>query len=498
MASNEMSLQQYMEILRSRARLIIGVFVLGVAIAGTITYLTPKMFTATTSLNFEIKGDNPFADALGVSAMSGNTYVATQIDIIQSLNVAQKAVDSLTQNERNHLIASLEAESTVIDKLMNAILSPIWSLFKNDENGIHEGKTNSETDVGGALEIISPYDWVAHSIGHNLKAKPLLGSRIVQISYESTNPQIAALMANKIAEAYLVANLQMIIDPAEKTKVWFDERLKSLRKNLQNAQSRLTAYQQKEGIVATDERIDTENRRLQELTSQLVIAQQDERNAITVQRQLKEILVEGTSLMTFPKVFENPVIQRIKSDIRTLEGTLVEVSSTLGINHPKYKRTRQELDATRARLDAEIKVIVDGIENEAKLAKDRTRDLAKALEAQKQLVLDLKFEYDKIAVFTREVESAQTTYNTALDQLNKTSMRSMVDQTNVSRVDPASVPATHSSPRVISNLVLGGLGGLLLGVGVTIFMSMLTRKVHSREDLIVELGVPLLGQLKKA
>lgn len=497
MVSNEMTLQQYYEILRARAQFIVGIFVVAITIAGLITYTTPKMYTATTSLNFEFNGDNPFAGARGGSVWTGNTYIATQVDIIKSLNVAQKVVDSLTKNERNHLIASLEAENTGFSKLLNTVLTPIRSLFNKTDNRVAEEETSAEATDRDALQIHTPYDWVAQYIGHDLKAKPMFGSRIVQISYSSTNPQIAALMANKFSEAYLVANLQMIIDPAHKTKVWFDAQLKSLRKNLQDSQSRLTAYQLKEGIVATDERIDTENRRLQELTSQLVVAQQDMRNAVTAQQQLKEVLKNNTSLMAYPKIFDNPVIQKIKSDIRTLENKRIEVSSKLGENHPKYKRVLLELNATLDRLDTEIKVISGGIYNDAELAKERARDLEKALEAQKQLVLDLKHEYDKIAVLAREVESDQTTYNSALDQLNKTSMRSMVDQTNVAIVDPASVPETHSSPRVMTNLVLGGFSGLLLGVGITIFMAMLTRRVHSKEDIIAELTVPLLGQLKK-
>ena len=63
-----------------------------------------------------------------------------------------------------------------------------------------------------------------------------------------------------------------------------------MRENLQNAQSKLTAFQQQEGIIATDERIDTENKRLEELSSNLVAAQTEMRNAVTEQNQLKEIL----------------------------------------------------------------------------------------------------------------------------------------------------------------------------------------------------------------
>jgi capsular polysaccharide biosynthesis protein len=76
-------------------------------------------------------------------------------------------------------------------------------------------------------------------------------------------------------------------------------------------------------------------------------------------------------------------------------------------------------------------------------------------------------------------------------------MQSMVDQTNVSIVDRATVPRKHSSPKVMVNLTIGVLGGLLLGIGAAVFMDVFVRKVHSREDLMGELGVPLLGHLKK-
>jgi uncharacterized protein involved in exopolysaccharide biosynthesis len=449
-------------------------------------------------VNFEFKGENPFADVRGASVWTGDTYIATQMDIMRSISVAQKVVDRLTQNERNHLIASLKAESTIIDKLIGAILGSIRSLFSSDEKRVSEGKASSKTQSSEALQVRSPYNWVARAIGNHLTVEPMFGSRIVNISYASTNPKIAALMANKFAEAYLIANLQMIIDPAQKTKVWFDEQLKSLRTNLQNAQSKLTAFQQKEGIIATDERIDTENKRLEVLSRNLIGAQTELRNAVTEQQQLKEIMRKGASLMTFPKVFNNPVIRNIKGDIRALEAKHVEMSSRLGKNHPQYKRLLQELSATRGRLDIEVKVITGGIYNDADLARDRTRDLSKALETQKRLVLDLKYEYDRIAVFAREVESAQKTYNAALEQLNLTSMRSMVDQTNVSIVDPASIPRQHTSPQVMTNFVIGGFGGLLLAIGITIFMEMVTRKVHSREDFMTEVRVPLLGHLKKA
>ena len=113
-----------------------------------------------------------------------------------------------------------------------------------------------------------------------------------------------------------------------------------------------------------------------------------------------------------------------------------------------------------------------------------------------QLVLDLKHEHDRITVLNRDVESAQSTYNAALTQMNASSMQSMMDQTSVSILDPANIPRQPSSPRWSKSLVLGVLAGLILGVGVAVFMELLGRRVHSKEDLLLHFNVPLLGHLK--
>lgn len=494
MTSNEMSLERFFLILQTKVRLIVGILAAALLLAGTITYTTPKTYKATASLNFEFSAGP--VDSLGRSVLSGETYISTQQGIIESQAVAKEVENSLTEYERDRLIAALDARRSAIDALRSAITSPIRGLFSDKnkpapETGVRQG---GETE---ALQVKSPYNWLTRAIGYDLSVEPVFNSRIVSIAYWSTDRQIAALMANKYAEAYIATNLQMMIDPARKSKVWFDEQLKSLRQRLEEAQSKLTAYQQKEGIVSSDERLDTETSRLQNLSGQLVTAQQTTRNAVTQQQKLKEVLDSGASLMTLQAVFDNPVVQRLKGEVRSIETKIVENSHNLGNNHPRMKQLNSELFGARKRLKSAIQTITDGITNAADLSRERENDLKLALDAQKKLVLDLKNQHDRIAVIQREVESAQTTYNAALNQLNTTSMQSMVDQTNVSIVDRATVPRKHSSPRIMVNLTIGLLGGLLLGIGVAVFMDVFVRKVHSTDDLMGELGVPLLGHLKK-
>ena len=492
MSASEVSINKYFLILSRHFLLIGGILVAALAIAWVVTYLTPKIYEASTSIHFDLKSANPMDNRGGT--LKTEAYFSTQMDIIKSQNVSRKVEDSLSKYEQERLILAFKAEKTAIDNVTPKLINYFKSIAAPQENTPNESAVDSGSTK--TLDISSAYGWLTAAIGSNLTVMPRFKSRIVDITYSSTDPEIATIMANRFTDAYIATNLQMMIDPARKTSGWFSDQLKGLRRNLEEAQAKLTAYQQKEEIVSTDERMDTENTRLQKLSTQLVNAQSNTRNAVTEQKKLVEVRKSGASVMTLDTVFNSPVVQKVKQEIRTLEGELAEISSTLGKNHPRHVSVNTEHRAARERLNKEIRAISGNINSSAELAKDRERDLSAALERQKQLVLNLKQEHNRISVLNRDVESAQATYNAALKEQNTTNMQSLVDQTNVSIIDLANIPGQPSSPILSKNLAIGGFAGLLLGIGLAILMEMLNRRVHSKEDLILELKVPLLGHLK--
>lgn len=502
MTSNEISLEKIVLILRQRIWWVVGGFFAGVLLAVLVTIQMPKMYMGTTSLNFDFSGNNPM-DSRGRTVLLEDSYLTTQVSILQSLNVAQQVVDSLSDYERDRVVAALDAKHSTLEVLTYETRTFIKSLFSRPrKTGAEDGDSPMDMEGEGSgesqsLTVGSPYDWLASALGEDLVINPLLDSRIVQVSYLSTDPEVAALISDRYAEAYINTSLKMVIDPARKTKVWFDEQLKLLRAQLEQAQAHLTAYQQQEGIVSSDERLDVESGNLRGLADQLAEAQQARRNEETKQSKLNEVRAKGASLMTFEPVFENSAVQRLRADTREIEGKLAEESNSLGANHPRIKKFRSELAAANDRLDREVKSIVDGIGNAVELARERETTLENAMDKQKQLVLRLKNEHDKIVVLQRDVESAQAAYNAGLNQLNTTSMQSMVDQTNVSIVDHASVPSHHATPRLTKNIAVGGFGGLVLGFGIALLMEVFRRRVHSEDDIVGELDIPLLGQLNK-
>jgi uncharacterized protein involved in exopolysaccharide biosynthesis len=169
----------------------------------------------------------------------GVGYVATQVDIIMSRNVALKVVDKLTDEER-----FIVAESFLGPDARRAVDSDVW--------------------VRGAIagELLS-----------GLSVTPARDSRVLNLIYTTIDPELAATVANAFANAYIDTTLELNMEPARRNAEWFDEQIKSLRTALEDKQKLLTAYQERNGIVSMDTRLDTETRRFQELSTRLLEAQ---------------------------------------------------------------------------------------------------------------------------------------------------------------------------------------------------------------------------------
>jgi uncharacterized protein involved in exopolysaccharide biosynthesis len=129
-------------------------------------------------------------------------------------------------------------------------------------------------------------DWIADALMESFSVEPLRDSRVINLSFESGNPDRAAQIVNAYAQAYIDTTLELTMEPASRSADWFDSQLQVLRARVEQAQAKLTDYQQSKGIVALDDRLDIENSRLNEISKNLVAAQKDTADARS--RQLGE------------------------------------------------------------------------------------------------------------------------------------------------------------------------------------------------------------------
>ncbi len=443
-----MNFSQFLLILK--ARWLVAVLALGVTVATTlvVSLILPKNYTANVSLVVDSKAKDPITGTLlPMQLLPG--YLATQVDIIKSQNVALKVVDGLKLSE-NPTIRQQYQES---------------------------GQT------GGDIR-----HWLSDLLLKKLDVKPSRESSVIQVEFEGADPRFAAIVANAFAQAYVHTNLELKVEPAKQTTAFYDDQIKQLRGTLEKAQAALSDYQQKKGLVASDERIDVETARLAELSSQLVAAQAQTYDTTSRQSQSQNALAE---------VEQNPLIQGLKRDLAVGETKLSELAQKVGKNHPQYQRAQAEVDSLRAKLEAEMKVATRSVGTTAKVAQTREGDIRGALAAQKSRVLALKQSRDEAAVLIRDVENAQRLYDAALQRYGQTRLEAQNSQTDIAILNPAVPPTEASSPKVVLNTILAVFLGSLLGIGLAFLMEMLDRRVRSGEDLTAALDLAVLGEIAK-
>lgn len=451
-----MNFNQFMLALSARRKAFAMVLAATVVTAVVLSLVLPKVYVATTTVMLDTRDEQSMRDTpMTMRAMQG--YMQTQADLLTSQRVAQKVVRDLKLAQKP---------------------------------GVRE---DFERDTGGVGNI---EEWMAAGLLRKVKVDSSGGS-VVTVTFSASEPKYAADVVNGFAKAYLETSLALRTEPSREAAEWFEEQLKGMRAQVSQAQMRLTAYQKAKGLIGIDERGDVENTRLAEISTQLIAARNATYDAQTRYKHAAEVIEGGAAADQVPEVAGNVSIQGIKAELARATSTLEQMSAELGPNHPAFVRQQSEVAALRTRLDSEMKKVVIGLNNSAIQSQRREQELRNALAAQQERLTTLRDARVELSVLTREVETAQRAYDTALTRWMTNKVDSRARQTNVAVLSPAVEPTAPKFPKVPLIAGLSVLIGTLFAAGVVFFLETLDRRVRSRADLESRLAVPTLGRLSK-
>ncbi|MYN04966.1 chain length determinant protein EpsF [Pseudoduganella sp. DS3] len=444
-----MNFAQFLLILQARKKIVLLTLLVTVAATLLVSLLLPKTYEASTSLVMNYKGVDPLTGmALPGQLMPG--YMATQVDIIGSKNVALRVVDQL----------KLAESRAVIEQF------------------------NESTGGKGAVR-----DWLAELLQKKLDVVPARESSVLNVSFKASDPQFAAAVANAFAEEYMKITVQLKVDPMKKATTYFNSQLKLLRDNLEAAQAKLSKYQQEHGIVSVDNRLDVESMRLNDLSAQLVQAQ-----AQLMEATSRQSVARGSGSSS-PDVTASPVVQNLRVNLAQQESKLAELGQRLGRNHPQYQSASAEVARLRAGLNEQTALVTSSVSNNANVFAQREAALRSALAEQKAKVLQLNRQRDEMNVLNKDMEIAQRAFDQAAQRVSQTRIEGGSDQSDVSVLNPAVAPIEPSGPRVLLNTVLSLLLGSMLGIGIAMLSEMFDRRVRSESDLAEVARIPVLATI---
>lgn len=442
-----MSLKQYLRIVWARKWLVFALLVVVAAAGIAATLLLPKQYTAEAAMVVEVRID----PVLGVVApgLAGSSYMATQVAILQSERVASRVVKMLGV-ERSPSAVAQWREAT------NAKI-PLQRYF------------------AGLLQ-------------RGLQVEPARGSNVINVSFSAQDPIFAQAAANAFAQAYMDVSVELRVAPARQSAAFLDEQTNVLRANLEAAQARLSKFQREKGIVVSDERLDQENARYTALLAQLSAAQGEQVETSTRQR--------NSGSPTSVEVLNSPLIQTLKGQLASSETKLTEMSAILGKNHPSRVQLEAQIGELKQQIAQETRRVAGGTSTLNRGTSQKVAELQAMVDAQKKQVLAMRADRDQVAVYERDVETANRAYQTVSSRTGQLTLESQNNQANTRLLSPAVEPLEPSRPKVLVGILGSILGGLAVGVLAALGWEMLDRRVRNPEDMMLIAGVPVIGVLR--
>lgn len=429
-----MSLLQFLSILRARRVAAVLILLATLTLLMLWSLLRPERYTADVPVMVDVQSERVgggFAPALVAS------YMATQVDIARSDRVVQRALDLI--QPAGHADASRRSE------------------------------------------------WLQQA-RERVRVRPARESNIIYVGWTAPTPAEAAQGANALARAFVEVALEIQTAPAKQGSGWYDTQVEASRRQLELAQTRLSDFQQRAGIVGT-EQVDHEIARLRELSLQLAQVQ-----AQTTDSQSRRAAASDT----VAEVMQSPLVNALKTDLARAEARLQESAATLGPRHPQLLRLQAERDALQGRLSAETRRIASGIDASYRASRTREQELNAALQDQRQQVLALNRQRGQLALLQQDVDAARRAFETVSANASKTRLESLATQTYLIQLAPAAEPVAPTGPSLAQTLAVAMVAGVLLAVAGALMLELVQRRVRSVDDIILGAELPVLASLPSA
>jgi succinoglycan biosynthesis transport protein ExoP len=292
---------------------------------------------------------------------------------------------------------------------------------------------------------------------------------IIEIGFNSFSADRAAQIANAVADAYVVDQLEAKYQATRRASFWLQDRIKELRNQASDAERAVVEFKTKNNIVESGGRLMNEQQ-LAELNSELITARSQVSETRAKLDRIQSILgadsPDATVDATVTDTLNSPVVTKLRSQYLELASREADWSKRYGADHQATVSLRVQMQGIRASILDELRRLAESYKSDFKIATQREASIQQELSttvSQSQVT-------NQAQVSLRDLESSAQTYRALYDNFLQRYMESVQQQsfpiTEARVITQASRPLRPSAPRPFFVLAISGAAGLLLGLGL--------------------------------
>jgi succinoglycan biosynthesis transport protein ExoP len=442
--------------------LVVGAVALGLVGAILLTLLTTPVYRAWVTLEA-----NPPTVAVSEEqsrerdATNINSYdfVATQVGLLSSKSVAERTAQELNLTNNPNIVAQ-EGDASKRLRKATAVVS-------------------------AGLKVIPPDQ-----------------GTLIKFSFDSPSPQLAAMVANGVAESFINTALQRRYEASAYARNFLERQIAKTRSDLERSERSLAGYAQAQGIISTGVGADGKPAvgDANSLQGESLITL----NKALADATARRVAAEGAyqqALATGPTSDVTTSTQALRQQRATLEADYQQKRTFMKPEHPEMLSLQSQINELDKQIARESAQMVSGHTNtllaDFRAAASAERALEVRVGQLKGDVLNLRGRSIQYNILQREVDTNRSLYDALLQRYKEIGVAGGVGMAPVSIVDRADAPTLPYKPNLFMNLLMGLGAGLLAGLAGAVGLEFLTDTIKTREDVRSKLGLPCLGAVPK-
>ncbi|MGA9471845.1 MAG: polysaccharide biosynthesis tyrosine autokinase [Terriglobales bacterium] len=468
--SQESTLREYLRVLIKRKWLVTGVVAGIFAVVAIASLRQTPVYEAVGQIVVNKADSNliTFKDSMPVVDYYDQSDLDTEVRILQSDLLALQVVRQLNLDKRPEFGGHPE------QKQPNLVADPM----QNDSS-----RTSA---LLGAFR-------------GNLHVTLIPNTRIIEIHYNSTDPQLAANSVNTLAATYVEQNFKTKFESTMQASDWLSKQLVDLQMKVETSQEKLVRYQKEHEILGIDEKQNITTEKLDELNKEMTTAESDrmQKEAVYRQTQSSDPEVVASAIIADAAGGGNgaSLLDKLREQQAGLRIQIAELSTQLGPSYPKVAQLNSQVKEIDHEVQTEVNKAVDHLRGEYQAALQRETMLRESFDKQKQEANKLNESAIEYSLLKRDVESNRTLYEGLLEKLKEAGVTAGLRSNNFRIINAARVPTAPSEPNIPRNLAFALVLGIISGVGLAFLLENMDNTVRTPEQAQAISGLPSLGMI---
>jgi succinoglycan biosynthesis transport protein ExoP len=426
-----------------------GVFFLGLQLVPSKYKGEAKVLIESTDGKFPgatrgVEEERALLDAEGISS---------QVQLLMSADLARRVA------KRLDLAAVPEFRAAIAGSALNDLFSLI---------GLSSDSARSSVE-----EKVLKYYY------ENLEIYRLEGSRVIAVEYSAEDPELAAAVANTILDEYIALQASAKRETTEVAATAMEPQIQQLQREVQAARKAVADYRSRADLLVGKDNLTLNQQQLADISSKYSAAQAEKAEAQAKADLLRSLLKSGGSLDTASDVLNSLLIQRLREQEVAIQSKIAELSITLLPNHPQLKALNSQLEGYKKQIRSEVRKVLAGLENDAKVSSQQAAALEKRLQELKTAAASSNADQVKLSELEREANAKASQLDTLMSSFREADMRLRAQAlpADARIISRASIPVEPYAPKVLAITIISALVTFVLGCAYVILGEFLSGNV---------------------